>query len=76
MNEKERITVCKICPQCKKEQIVANVDAENYYRWKFKGDINIQDALPDKTNDEREILMTGICPDCWNALWKDCDGEG
>ena len=71
-----RINVKNRCPMCGKETTIANVDADNYYRWKFKGDIHIQDALPDLNNDEREVLMTGTCKECWDALWKDCDGEG
>ena len=28
----------------------------------------IQDILPDKTPDEREVMMTGLCPDCQDAF--------
>lgn len=37
----------------------------------------IQDALPNRTDDERELLMTGTHSACWDALFppEDEDGE-
>jgi hypothetical protein len=41
--------------------------------WQDHG-VLIQDALPFLTASQREILMTGIAEECWNALFPD-DGE-
>jgi hypothetical protein len=29
----------------------------------------IQNALPSLTSDEREALMTGMCPSCWEKMF-------
>lgn len=46
------------------------VDEERYNRW-LKGDGLIQNLLYDNTPEERELLLSGICQNCWNNL---CDG--
>lgn len=35
----------------------------------------IQDALPNRTDDERELLMTGTHPACWDAMFPPEDEE-
>lgn len=42
---------------------------------------HIQNVWPEKTPDERELLMSGIHPDCWDKMFKPQDeddfvGEG
>lgn len=32
----------------------------------------IQDVFPELSAEDREFLISGLCPDCWNAL---CEGE-
>jgi hypothetical protein len=44
------------------------VDEDGYVAWKEMG-YNIQDALPDLTADERELLMTGTHAHCWEKMW-------
>lgn len=29
----------------------------------------IQDAFPDKTKEERELMLSGICGDCWIKIF-------
>lgn len=48
--------------------IVAPVKA--YARWKH-GKAFIQDALPMLTEAERELLLSGICPVCWDKHFGD-----
>jgi hypothetical protein len=31
----------------------------------------IQDAFPELSDDERELLKTGTHPECWNILFPD-----
>ena len=52
------------CPFCADQHIV-DVDRNGYVQWSI-GDKLIQDALPTLSSDDRERLLTGICPDCWN----------
>ena len=42
----------------------------DYVRWK-KGGVNIQDALPYLSADEREFLISGVSPEDWNQLYPE-----
>jgi hypothetical protein len=66
-------TVLKKCMHCQKE-IPLVVDGEKYSQWK-KGEILIQDALPNLNPGERELLISGTCNDCWNTMFADLDEE-
>lgn len=44
--------------------------ADSYRRWKTGG-AYIQDALPMLTPGERELLLSGICPVCWDKHFGD-----
>lgn len=57
----QNITTC--CPLCTVKATV-KVPTEGYRIWK-KGIAIIQDAMPRLSVDDREQLMTGICPTCW-----------
>ena len=46
------------------------VPTEGYKRWKNR-EAHIQDALPTLTANERELLMSGICPVCWDKHFSD-----
>lgn len=55
--------VCKSCQE--KQYILASpVDVE-----KWMDGVKIQDALPYLTPDERELIITNICPTCWTKLF-------
>lgn len=46
---------------------------EQYQRlvqWKA-GKMNIQDALPDLSADDRELLISSICGKCYDKMFKD-----
>lgn len=36
---------------------------------------NIQDILPEYTNDEREFLISGITPDEWDSMFNEGVGD-
>ena len=54
------------CPFCGAESKIA-VDPVAYHRWKVVGDL-VQNAFPDMSPEDREVLMTGICSACWKAM--------
>lgn len=54
------------CPKCHKIHTVV-VDKEQYNRW-IAGE-NIQRAFPNLSADQREILISGICPKCWEQIF-------
>jgi len=62
------IVYTKPCVMCKMPAILTDVDEDGYVAWKEMG-YNIQDALPDLTADERELLMTGTHAHCWEKMW-------
>ncbi len=53
------------CPDCQTPSAVV-VDKASYDSW-WSGTL-IQDAFPGLSADDREKLITGICPDCWKKL--------
>lgn len=65
INHRE-VTVVTRCPFCGRANEV-EVNEEDYWDWQ-DGTV-AQDAFPYLTADEREILISGICPDCWNSMW-------
>ena len=46
------------------------IPLEGYFAWKLDGEL-VQNAFPELTPTEREMLISGICPDCQ----KDIFGE-
>jgi len=59
------VNVQCVCPWCKGANFVL-VKGEQLDKWQ-SGTL-IQDAFPLLSADERELLMTGICPECWNKM--------
>lgn len=65
---------CPFCGQTQELHMTADQYAR-YCKWAAKRG-PIQDILPDLTADQREQLMTGICPTCWDSmLYEDEDEE-
>ena len=56
---------CRICGAV--ENIA--VSMHGYDKWKA-GEM-IQDALPDLSADEREMLLSRTCSSCWEEMFKD-----
>jgi hypothetical protein len=55
----------KNCFVCGKFSVI-NVDSEAIKQ--YVGGAFVQDAFPFATADERELLMTGIHPSCWETI--------
>jgi len=56
------------CPQCKQNNaiLVNNID---FSLWKNQSR-HVQDVFTWLTSEEREILITGIHPKCWNEMFS------
>jgi len=70
-----RVEVHREC-QVTGEVFILIVDAQALIDWR-EGKL-IQDAFPQLTKDQREILMTGYTPAEWEAMpsWDDEEEEG
>jgi len=55
-----------ICKYCKKDYTI-EAKRSDMQRW-YGGEL-IQNALPYLNADERELLVTRICGDCWDKLF-------
>ena len=54
------------CMMCGKDSTL-EVDVVNLRLW--QSGVPIQDAFPEKTDDERELLKTGTHPFCWEQMF-------
>lgn len=59
----EMIITSKRCMFCGKEHLI-EMPREAFDRW--RGGEHIQDVFPAMSADEREILISGTCPECWD----------
>ena len=64
------LLITKPCPYCGTVSKVG-VPESGYRQW--KSGTRIQDALPMLSADEREILMSGVCPSCWDDVFGGAD---
>lgn len=66
MAMKGRVTVstpkCMVCDN----RTVLEVDQKGWDR--YNGGAFIQDAFPELSADDRELLLTGIHPECWDTF--------
>lgn len=58
----------KICVKCDTEVLIS-VGYHDYEAWQ-NGEF-IQDAMPYLTADQREILISGICGDCFDLMFPE-----
>lgn len=54
------------CPYCKESDSIV-ITIEQFHRIQ-SGEL-IQIVLSNRTPDEREQLISGTCPDCWDKLF-------
>ena len=63
------LTLKTICPFCGETHFV-QVKETDY--WRYANGTMVQDAFPYLSADEREMLISGICPECWElTIWVD-----
>lgn len=60
------------CPFCGKFTIIT-VKTVDFVLW-MDGE-NAQQAFPYLSPNEREALISGICPDCWDKMFSDDEDE-
>ena len=71
INNKE-VTIITACPFCGHANEV-EVNEEDYWDW--QDGALVQDAFPYLSADEREMLISGICPKCWDNTFNTFDEE-
>ncbi len=68
----DQITLETVCPFCgKKQQLILTGDRVVAYKQgkiAYEAGYRMQDAFSSFTPDEREFMMTGICPECWDNM--------
>ena len=57
------------CPECGKVHIF-EVSDEQYQKY-INNEGYIQTIFPSLSAGEREMLITGICPKCWDEIFKE-----
>ena len=65
VNYKE-VEILTICPICGKVNEI-EVNEADYLDW--NDGMLAQDAFPYLPADVREMLISGICPSCWNRMF-------
>lgn len=61
------------CVSCRKSYHL-EVNREGYNAWRYGGML-IQNALPDLTASERELLISGLCDTCYAGPDDDLDDD-
>lgn len=56
--------------QCCRKKVVVKVPLEGYLRWR-NGLQHIQDAMPQVSEGDREMLVSGICESCFDGIFKE-----
>ena len=62
--------VAVTCRSCGKQHVV-RVSVDGFAKW--KNGMNIQEALPKVSASDRELLISGICPTCWDKMFAEAD---
>ncbi len=57
------------CVHCNKNHDIW-IDPADLTAWSSEGEL-IQDALDYLTQDERELLLSGLCGSCWDKLFPE-----
>lgn len=60
------------CTLCKKSSKVLMSESEFA---RLKQGEHIQKIFPQRSNDERELLITGTHPECWDKMFPNEDNE-
>ena len=59
------MTITTTCPFCGKIQFI-RVHNEDFHDW--ENGVPAQEAFPYLSEDDREALISGICPNCWDEM--------
>ena len=58
------------CVVCRKSSVVPVVESD-FRSW--QAGALVQQAFPEMPVDQRELLVTGTHPECWDAMWVEED---
>lgn len=62
------VAVCRKCGTS--HNLLVNIS--DVHAWKIQGQY-IQDAMPYLSADERELLISLTCGDCWEKMFGNCE---
>lgn len=62
--------VTAVCRKCQTSHTLL-VNITDVAAW--KSGKYIQDAMPYLSADERELLISGTCGECWKEMFGDCE---
>lgn len=62
----EIMFVATHCPFCGKDSEI-KVEMDDFFAW--QDGVSTQNAFPYLSADEREQLISGICPNCWEKMF-------
>ena len=68
MNFVEPVIYKRICPFCGEYHAV-EVEAMDLFLYRHHG-VLAQNAFPYLSANEREIIISGICPACWDNMFR------
>lgn len=72
MKFSDSVYVGRYCPFCGEYHEVEVSEADY---WSWQGGQHIQVAMPYLSADEREILISGICTQCWDNMFPSEEEE-
>ena len=72
MENRKEYFVVTVCPFCGK---VNEVGVNEMDYWDWQDGALVQNAFPYLSADEREALISGICPKCWNKMFGEDEGD-
>ena len=61
------------CRECEQD-IEVPITQEQYHDWEKKGTL-IQHEFPSLNADQREIMLSGTCGPCFDAMFSDDDDD-
>lgn len=67
-----KVAVVSTCPMCGDTKVFSLPEA-GYKAW--QDGMVIQQALPELDANDRERLISGICPTCWDKMFSIPDDE-
>ena len=65
---RKMVALERVCPHCGCNKIII-VEEDSFNKWITGG--LIQDVWPEMSPEGREEIKTGICPKCWEDMFKE-----
>lgn len=57
------------CMYCHQANAQIRLETDKFYRWRLGGEL-IQNIWPEMDSDTREILISGIHPECYEKIFE------